>query len=67
MSSSGAIKGRGGKEKGAAVPDVKKKVDGPGKSISVVKQKPVNVVSKLEVRRFQFVRRISTIYGFLLD
>ncbi|RWV76890.1 hypothetical protein BHE74_00043042 [Ensete ventricosum] len=67
MSSSGAIKGSGGKGKGAAVPDVKKKVDGLGKSISVVRQKPVNVVSKLEVRRLQFCRRISTIYGFLLD
>ncbi|KAJ8460769.1 hypothetical protein OPV22_033695 [Ensete ventricosum] len=51
MSSSGAIKGSGGKGKGAAVPDVKKKVDGLGKSISVVRQKPVNVVSKLEGKK----------------
>ncbi|CAD5183808.1 unnamed protein product [Musa acuminata subsp. malaccensis] len=54
MTSSGAIKLSGGgaaKEKGAAVAEVKKKVDGSGKPVSIVKKKPVNVVIKPEVRK----------------
>ncbi|THU62032.1 hypothetical protein C4D60_Mb01t00890 [Musa balbisiana] len=54
MTSSGAIKVSGGgaaKGKGAAVAEVKKKVDGSGKPVSIVKKKPVNVVIKPEGKK----------------
>ncbi|KAJ8492499.1 hypothetical protein OPV22_014220 [Ensete ventricosum] len=54
MTSSGAIEVSGGgalKGKGAAVAEVKNKVDGSGKPVSIVMKKPVNVVIKPERKK----------------
>ncbi|RRT68678.1 hypothetical protein B296_00008663 [Ensete ventricosum] len=64
MTSSGAIGVSGGgafKGKGAAVAEVKNKVDGSGKPVSIVMKKPVNVVIKPE---FPGLEKVFNMRGF---